>query len=379
MKRLTALLLCVVLGVSLMACGAEPAAPAADAAIPDAAPAPAESGAQPESGGKIFEGKEITVGVWGGNFANNIQTCFVDPFVEDTGATVILEEYGNDLSAKIRAQYEQDIPGYDLVSGLGTTDTLWVCAEAGALQPIDYSRLKSADNIMEDVKYEYGIGAYASSIHPVYLADKFPNGGPTNAVEYFDLEKFPGNRSMISYVPTQTFELALLGDGVAREDLYPLDIDRALKSLDRIKGSITKWWGSGADIMQALNDREVDAGYFWPGYAYKVKDSGVNVEVGFDDVLMNVDAWSIPTNARNVDVVYAFLDYCCDPELAAKFSIQSGYGPVITTAFDYMTEEQANRMATSPQNIDGAIWVNVEWWEQNFKEAERRYLEWLAG
>ena len=100
MKRLTALLLCVVLGVSLMACGAEPAAPAADAVIPDAAPAPAESGAQPESGGKIFEGKEITVGVWGGNFANNIQTCFVDPFVEDTGATVILEEYGNDLSAK---------------------------------------------------------------------------------------------------------------------------------------------------------------------------------------------------------------------------------------------------------------------------------------
>ena len=164
MKRLTALLLCVVLGVSLMACGAEPAAPAADAAIPDAAPAPAESGAQPESGGKIFEGKEITVGVWGGNFANNIQTCFVDPFVEDTGATVILEEYGNDLSAKIRAQYEQDIPGYDLVSGLGTTDTLWVCAEAGALQPIDYSRLKSADNIMEDVKYEYGIGAYALSL-----------------------------------------------------------------------------------------------------------------------------------------------------------------------------------------------------------------------
>src|SRR5215470_2323160 len=43
------------------------------------------------------------------------------------------------------------------------------------------------------------------------------------------------------------FEEALLADGVAMDKLYAMDVDRALKSPDKIRPSLTTWWKEGAE------------------------------------------------------------------------------------------------------------------------------------
>ena len=54
-----------------------------------------------------------------------------------------------------------------------------------------------------------------------------------------------------------TFECALMADGVDPANLYPIDWDRAFKSLDKIKPSILKWWKSGAE-GPAAHRRQAD-------------------------------------------------------------------------------------------------------------------------
>src|SRR6516165_2101981 len=49
---------------------------------------------------------------------------------------------------------------------------------------------------------------------------------------------------------------ALLADGVPRDKLYPLDIDRAFKKLDRIKPHIKVWWREGNQSQQLIRDSE---------------------------------------------------------------------------------------------------------------------------
>lgn len=62
-------------------------------------------------------------------------------------------------------------------------------------------------------------------------------------------------------------EAALLADGVPPEKLYPLDIDRAFKSLDRLKPQITTWWSSGAQSQSLIRDGEVEMLAMWNGRA----------------------------------------------------------------------------------------------------------------
>ena len=50
---------------------------------------------------------------------------------------------------------------------------------------------------------------------------------PAGWADYFDTTKFPGKRGAWDYSEGGMFEFALMADGVAPKDLYPLDLARA--------------------------------------------------------------------------------------------------------------------------------------------------------
>ena len=52
--------------------------------------------------------------------------------------------------------------------------------------------------------------------------------------------------------------MAALADGVPPDKVYPLDVDRAFASLEKIKPHISVWWDSGGQAMQLMKDGEVD-------------------------------------------------------------------------------------------------------------------------
>ncbi|TIU36067.1 MAG: extracellular solute-binding protein, partial [Mesorhizobium sp.] len=84
--------------------------------------------------------------------------------------------------------------------------------------------------------------------------------------------------------------------------VYPVDIDGALQSVDKIKGHIDAWWTSGAQAMQLVKDGEVDMASIWNGRAGTLKKSGAPVSFSFDQGVLTADCMVIPKGSKNKDI-----------------------------------------------------------------------------
>ena len=72
-------------------------------------------------------------------------------------------------------------------------------------------------------------------------------------------------------------EIALIADGVPMDKIYPIDIDRAFKSLSRIKPAVPKFWDTGALSAQMLADKEAVLAVLWSTRLQVAADGGAPV------------------------------------------------------------------------------------------------------
>jgi hypothetical protein len=123
---------------------------------------------------------------------------------------------------------------------------------------------------------------------------------PKSWADFWDVDKFPGARAARKH-PYDTLEFALMADGVAPEDVYPLDVDRAFKSMDRIKPHIDIWWTGGAQTSQLLKTGEVDLTFTWNGRSQVAIDDGAPVEMVWNGAMWAYEGWCILNGGPNVD------------------------------------------------------------------------------
>ncbi len=65
---------------------------------------------------------------------------------------------------------------------------------------------------------------------------------PETWADMWDTEKFPCERAFPNFNDTwRVMAAALLTDGISRDELFPLDIDRALAMLDKIRPTVSLW------------------------------------------------------------------------------------------------------------------------------------------
>ncbi len=88
-------------------------------------------------------------------------------------------------------------------------------------------------------------------------------------------------------------------DGVDPQKLYPLDVDRALKSLEKIKKNVVAWWASGAQSAQLPKDDEADMVAIRNGRAGAVIKDGAKAAITCNQGIFNIDCLVIPKGAKN--------------------------------------------------------------------------------
>jgi len=101
---------------------------------------------------------------------------------------------------------------------------------------------------------QQGVPLFVFAYTLAYNTNKFKgSAAPTSFADIFNTKKYPGKRDVDASGDLQgLLEAALLADGVPRDKLYPLDVDRAFKSLAKIKPSVAVWWASGAQQIGPL-------------------------------------------------------------------------------------------------------------------------------
>jgi putative spermidine/putrescine transport system substrate-binding protein len=212
----------------------------------------------------IAQTRTLYINSWGGSYTVAQDVAYFKPFTAATGIqirTITPVSYG-----KIKAQVQSGRYEFDLTS---VNSMLWLRASReGLAEPIDWTIIDKATLSPDAVVANgHGIASNIQGTNLCYRRDRFPNGGPRSWADFWDVKRFPGARGLCISDPPRNMIFALLADGVPREQLYPLDVERAFKKLDEIKPHIKVWWREGNQSQQLLRDGEVDMMSIWNGRA----------------------------------------------------------------------------------------------------------------
>ncbi len=166
---------------------------------------------------------------------------------------------------------------------------------AGAARP---DRLLACRRAQADAGGDLaGVHGHRRVFDDLRLPDRHGEERSASWTDFFNVEKFPGRRAMRKN-PIDSLEQALLADGVPLDKLYPLDVDRAFKVLDKIKPHIAVWWTGGAQSTQLLQSGEVEMTTGWNARLQAAIDGGAPAKIIWNQGLYSIEGWGLPRAAR---------------------------------------------------------------------------------
>ncbi len=312
---------------------------------------------------------KLTFVTWGGTYRDSVYEGGIKSFTEQTGIEVTIIDTP-DL-AKVKAQVMTgnvewdvfDAPG--ALGASGSKEGYWETFDEGLFDVDDLTIAPTADL----VPFYTWAGGIA------YDPKKYSEGQyPRNFAEYFDLEKFPGRRTFRDR-PSETLEAALLADGVAPADLYPLDVDRAFAALDRIKPSVASWVSATPQTITLLQTGEVDFSYTYASRVRTTNEAGAGMAFSFDQTLNGLEYLAVVKGAPNRENAMKFVSHMMKPEAQAGVMERLANTPVSKSAVPLLSEE-ARKWLPDMENPNNIV-MNDAWWADNFEDVTRRFKEWM--
>lgn len=318
--------------------------------------------------------KALYINTYGGTIRAAETAAYYKAFTEQTGIEIRLVE-GVSL-AKLKAavqsgNYEFDMTILDLFD-------VYQARGQGLLEPIDFTAL-NRDNIAPGcIERNDAVYIRCLGTDLCYRKDKFPGGGPRSWMDFWDVEKFPGNRSLYSQAFSAT-AYALIADGVPTDKLYPMDLDRAFRKLDRIKPHIKVWWTQGNQSEVLIRDAEVDMIDMWNGRAQAVIEGGAPVEIVWNGGMLSKAYYVVAKGTPRAKLAWQFIEFSNQAKYQAAFSNILPYGPANPKAFDFMPPEQIAKSPTAPAHAAVAFVPDAEWSGQHGTALRERWVQWLAS
>src|SRR5262249_44410541 len=191
------------------------------------------------------------------------RAAFLTPFQQSTGVKVV-EDQPTD-QAKLKAMVESGHVSWDVVD---ITPDYAIANCEKYLEPLDFSVIDTSQLTIKPSS-KCDVPVMSGAIVLAYNKNKYGANPPQSWADFFDTKRFPGKRAIgTNPRPSATLEAALLGAGVAPDRLYPLDIDAALRELDKIRPD-TLFWSTSAELQQMLESGRADMAVAYNGRAYE--------------------------------------------------------------------------------------------------------------
>ncbi len=361
-------------GLLVAACaGAESPAPsAASPAASSAGTSAAPSSAAPAADvctnpAPAAPGTTLTFASYGGVYQKAQRQAWLEPYAKLTG--VQWTESEDSSNATIKAQVESGQVTWDVVD---VGNDFGLERNADVLEPLDFSLIHK-DEILPGFVGPYRVADITYGIVLAYRSDLTGGKVPQGWADFFDLQKFPGKRGMYDYSAGGIFEVALMADGVAPKDLYPLDIPRAIKKLDTIKDQLVFWPG-GAKSQELIGSGEVTMSLMWNGRAWSAKHlDNKPVEIQWNQQILTADYFVVPKGTPNKDEAMKFIAWATCAQNNAAPSQFIPYGPTNVNAKP--APDKVPDLAVSNVN-DTTAYFDDQWVVDNAQALDDAYNAW---
>ncbi|NOC44881.1 MULTISPECIES: extracellular solute-binding protein [unclassified Ruegeria] len=340
--------------------------------------------------------EEMTIVSWGGAYSKSQLKAYHEPYSEKTGVTILNDDSSNEAVAKLRAMNEAGNITWDVVDVVAS-DAIRLCDEGLAME-IDHDAMLAPAPDGTPASEDFGdlivsdcyIPSIVYSTTFGYRTDLVGDTPPTDVCAVFDLETYPGKRSLEKR-PINNMEWALICDGVPKDEVYdvlatPEGQDQALAKLDTIKDSVV-WWSAGADTPQLLADGEVIMGSTYNGRLFSViEEQNQPVAMLWDAQVFDIDGWIIPAGLSEERKQRAldYLRFATDTQRLADQAKYISYGPARASSAPLVGEhaelgiDMAPHMPTDPENAKNTFLYNYEFWADYRDDIDAKFQAWLA-
>ena len=262
-------------------------------------------------------------------------------------------------------------------------DELLEAGSDGSDATDDFGDLIVSDCFIPQIVYSTVL-AYRNDV------EEWNGNEPQDACALFDLETFPGKRTLEKRV-LNNLEWALYCDGVAKADIYDVleteeGQDRALAKLDTIKDQ-TIWWSAAAEPPQLLADGEAVLGSSYNGRWFSaIVEQDQPISMLWDMQVFDIDGWVIPEGLpeERLNRVKDFVRFATDTQRLADQAKYISYGPARASSAPLVSThaelgiEMAPHMPTDPANAENTLLYNFLWWADYRDDLDAKFQAWLS-
>jgi putative spermidine/putrescine transport system substrate-binding protein len=315
------------------------------------------------TGPALAQSGEVIMQDPGGAYGEALRKVMYDSFEKETGIDVITVQEARS-GPRIKAQVEAGKTEWDLTFIFDQeTKLLGDCC----LADIDYSKMSPGAQetlaaMPDNLKRPKGVALQVIGVGLVYNKDVYSGENrPQSWADFWNVDAFPGKRCLPAW-PRFVMEAALMADGVTKENLYPLDMDRALTKIEEIKPHVAKWWTTSAQPPQLLLDGEADMCMTYTGSTSKLALEGAPLEVEWNEGFVYFDFFSIPKDAPNYDNALKLLSWRLEPERAAELTSIFPVALPSSVVFEKADPAISKYWANNPANVSRAIEWSPDYW-----------------
>ena len=321
----------------------------------------------------------LNISGYGGVLNEYLTKTFGQPFEQQTGIKV---NFGANASlALAKLQVASGSPAqWDIIVLTGAE---YIAAiEQNLIEPYDYSIIDSS-HIPPEYKGTHGVKLSLYLFSMMWDRRQIPDDkAPKTWAEFWDTERFKGKRSLYSNVSDgSVLELALLADGVALDKLYPLDVDRALRSLERLGRQNIIWHTTNQEPIQQLTSQAVALAMGFNGRVILANRSGAQLSYNPAYSAVSGNPYTVSRASAHKKEAMQLLNFMLtDAKADAQYMELTNYALPNTEALKLVPQDIMDQLPTSPKLRDKVFVKDDAWWAANLAKVTQKFREWqLSG
>lgn len=353
----------VLVGIGLGACGAF--------TVGCGSSESSSSSTSTSAGAATATSGELTLNTWGGAYEEAQMKAIVDPYEKTTGSKVTVTDPID--YAKLKTMVTTKNVVWD-VADVEPYISRRGCKE-GWLEKLDYKVIPRDGFLKTMPTTPCSVPNGAFGLVMAYRTDKAKE--PKTWADFFDTKQFPGKRSFPKYAESGILEAALLADGVPKDQLYPIDYERAFRKLDSIRSDIV-FWSSGDQSEQLMQTGEVTYCACWATRMYDTHaNQGTPLAIQWQDGVYGWDDFVVPKGAKNLAEAMKFIEFATAPTQEIAMTKYTPWGPSRTQAADHPDAATADWVPTTPEHRRIGVAIDYDWWAPNAAKLDDLFAQWL--
>ena len=322
-----------------------------------------------------FADEVLTIADAGGTISKANEAVLFEPFRQATGIALKSVVREHEPVSQVKAIVESKAYVWDVCAL--TKGQALTLDKVGLLEPLDWTD-PHMQELVPAAKLPNWMGHSIYAAVMGYRKETFGDNAPKSWADFWNVEKFPGRRALRKH-PIETLEIALLADGVEPDKVYPIDVDRAFASLDKIRPHIHVWWTGGAQSVQLLQSGEVDLLPVWSSRLQALIDSGAPVATNWNQGIYAVDGWGVLRGTPRAKDALKLVSFFARPDRQTARATMLTNGTTNPKAVDDVPEDRRKFLPSYPENMKQMIAADDEWWLANRDPVIERFNTWIIG